>query len=310
MALSTTTRPEARPAGPARGTGSSVDRPSRVAGLLTAVWLVIVGAPLLLMVIWSLTERRAYQRNGPLALPDGIAWENIAQVFDARFGTYMLNTFAVTAGSIALTLLLALPAAYAIVRSRSWAASLAFRAFLLGLAIPAQAVIVPVYLIITRLELYDTLRAVILPTVAFNLPLVVLILSGSLRDVSRELYEAMTMDGAGPFLMARGEVDAVVVGADRICANGDTVNKIGTYAHALGAQRAGVPFVVVAPESTIDAETPDGSAVLIEDRASTEVNDGFPAANPAFDVTPHDLIDAIVTDKRTIRPAAGERPDA
>ncbi len=123
-----------------------------------------------------------------------------------------------TAGSIGLTLLLALPAAYAIVRSRSWAASLAFRAFLLGLAIPAQAVIIPVFLIITRLELYDTLRAVILPTVAFNLPLVVLILSGSLRDVSSELYEAMTVDGAGPFRiffwrlvlpMSRGSVSTV-----------------------------------------------------------------------------------------------------
>jgi methylthioribose-1-phosphate isomerase len=102
--------------------------------------------------------------------------------------------------------------------------------------------------------------------------------------------------------MARGEVDAVVVGADRICANGDTVNKIGTYAHALGAHRAGIPFLVVAPESTIDPDTPEGAAVPIEDRAEGEVNAVFPAANPAFDVTPHDLITAIVTDRRVIRP--------
>jgi len=112
----------------------------------------------------------------------------------------------------------------------------------------------------------------------------------------------VAVDGAGPFLMARGEVDAVVVGADRICANCDTVNKIGTYAHALGAARAGIPFIVVAPESTIDPDTPAGSAVPIEDRADAEVNDAFPAANPAFDVTPHDLITAIVTDRRVIRP--------
>jgi methylthioribose-1-phosphate isomerase len=112
----------------------------------------------------------------------------------------------------------------------------------------------------------------------------------------------VAVDGAGPFLMARGEVDAVVVGADRICANGDTVNKIGTYAHALGAHRAGIPFLVVAPESTIDADTPDGAAVPIEDRTQDEVNGSFPAANPAFDVTPHDLITAIVTDRRVIRP--------
>ena len=114
----------------------------------------------------------------------------------------------------------------------------------------------------------------------------------------------VAVDGAGPFLMARGEVDAVIVGADRICANGDTVNKIGTYAHALGAHRAGVPFIVVAPESTIDPQTPDGAAVEIEDRAAGEVVAGLPAANPAFDVTPHDLITAIVTDRRTIRPPA------
>jgi methylthioribose-1-phosphate isomerase len=117
----------------------------------------------------------------------------------------------------------------------------------------------------------------------------------------------VAVDGAGPFLMARGEVDAVVVGADRICANGDTVNKIGTYAHALGAARAGIPFVVVAPESTVDAETPTGAAVEIEDRDGGEVFTGGPAANPAFDVTPADLVTAIVTDRRVIRPTAGSR---
>jgi methylthioribose-1-phosphate isomerase len=116
----------------------------------------------------------------------------------------------------------------------------------------------------------------------------------------------VAVDGAGPFLMARGEVDAVLVGADRICANGDTVNKIGTYAHALGARRAGIPFVVVAPESTVDVGTPDGAAVQIEDRSAAEVAAGLPAANPAFDVTPHDLVTAIVTDRRVIRLDLGE----
>ncbi|HEY8450753.1 MAG: S-methyl-5-thioribose-1-phosphate isomerase [Micromonosporaceae bacterium] len=116
-------------------------------------------------------------------------------------------------------------------------------------------------------------------------------------------------DGAGPYLMARGDVDAVLVGADRICANLDVVNKIGTYAHALGAARAGIPFIVVAPESTIDESTPDGAAVPIEDRDSGEVlrfggtaiaPAGAAAVNPAFDVTPRDLVTAIVTDRRVI----------
>jgi methylthioribose-1-phosphate isomerase len=112
----------------------------------------------------------------------------------------------------------------------------------------------------------------------------------------------VAVDGAGPYLMARGDVDAVILGADRVCANGDVVNKIGTYAHALGARAAGIPFVVVAPESTVDDGTPAGSAVEIEDRDGAEVAAGLPAVNPAFDVTPHDLVTAIVTDRRVIRP--------
>jgi len=126
----------------------------------------------------------------------------------------------------------------------------------------------------------------------------------------------VAVDSAGPFLMARGEVDAVIVGADRICANGDVVNKVGTYAHALGAQRAGIPFFVVAPESTVDSGTPDGVSVRIEDRGGEEVLSfrgtrsaphGVEGVNPAFDVTPYDLVTAIVTDRRVIRLDKGDR---
>jgi len=117
----------------------------------------------------------------------------------------------------------------------------------------------------------------------------------------------VAVDGAGPFLMAHGEVDAVILGADRICANGDVINKIGTYGHALGARRAGIPFLVVAPESTVDTSTGTGADVEIEDRGPAEVlfpgtPEGVGAANPAFDVTPADLVTAIVTDRRVIRP--------
>jgi methylthioribose-1-phosphate isomerase len=121
----------------------------------------------------------------------------------------------------------------------------------------------------------------------------------------------VAVDGAGPFLMARGEVDAVIIGSDRICANFDVVNKVGSYAHALGARAAGIPFVVVAPESTVDVNTPDGASVEIEDRdpdevlgyAGTRVAAGLAdAVNPAFDVTPHHLVTAIVTESRVIRP--------
>jgi S-methyl-5-thioribose-1-phosphate isomerase len=118
----------------------------------------------------------------------------------------------------------------------------------------------------------------------------------------------VAVDSAGPFLMARGDVDAVILGADRICANGDVINKVGTYAHALGARRAGLPFVVVAPESTVDPQTPDGTAVEIEDRGATEVTAYADAVNPAFDITPYDLVTAIVTERRVIRLDRGERP--
>lgn len=110
----------------------------------------------------------------------------------------------------------------------------------------------------------------------------------------------VVVDGAGPSVIARGLVDAVVVGADRVAANGDVANKIGTYPLALAAARAGIPFVVAAPESTLDPVTPDGDHIVIEERDPREVVDR-PAWNPAFDVTPHDLVTAVVTETRTWR---------
>jgi methylthioribose-1-phosphate isomerase len=124
----------------------------------------------------------------------------------------------------------------------------------------------------------------------------------------------VVVDGAGPSVIARGMVDVVIVGADRIAANGDTANKIGTYPLALAAQRAGIPFVVAAPESTIDLRCASGALIDIEVRDPSEVVSfsgvltapvGTDALNLAFDVTPHDLITAIVTDRRVIRPMAG-----
>jgi methylthioribose-1-phosphate isomerase len=125
----------------------------------------------------------------------------------------------------------------------------------------------------------------------------------------------LIVDSAGPFLLARGAADVVLTGADRIADNGDTANKIGTFALALGARHAGVPFIVVAPESTVDNDTANGNEIDIEDRGPAEVVSvaGVPTApvgtnarNPAFDVTPADLITAIVTDRRVVRLDQGE----
>jgi methylthioribose-1-phosphate isomerase len=117
---------------------------------------------------------------------------------------------------------------------------------------------------------------------------------------------AVVADGAAAALMARGEVDAIVTGADRIAANGDTANKIGTYSLAVLAHHHGLPLYVVAPTSTVDLTAPSGAAIPIEERAGAEVTPRFPAQNPAFDVTPAHLIAAIVTEAGVFRaPYAG-----
>ena len=109
-------------------------------------------------------------------------------------------------------------------------------------------------------------------------------------------------DSAAASLMARGEVDCVVVGADRIAANGDTANKIGTYALAVLARYHFIPLYVVAPTSTLDHATPTGAEIPIEERDGGEVTTRFSALNPAFDVTPASLLEAIVTEEGVHRP--------
>jgi len=120
----------------------------------------------------------------------------------------------------------------------------------------------------------------------------------------------LVTDNMAGHLMATGQVDAVIVGADRIAANGDTANKIGTYMVAVLARRHGLPFYVAAPVSTFDAAIPDGSAIVIEERPAQEVTgyrglrwapEGVRVRNPAFDVTPAELITAIVCEKGVVR---------
>ena len=109
-------------------------------------------------------------------------------------------------------------------------------------------------------------------------------------------------DSAAASLMGAGEITQVVIGADRIAANGDTANKIGTYSLAVLAAHHGIPFYVVAPTSTIDPATSTGADIPIEERDAAEVTARFPARNPAFDVTPAGLITAIVSEEGVHRP--------
>jgi S-methyl-5-thioribose-1-phosphate isomerase len=132
-----------------------------------------------------------------------------------------------------------------------------------------------------------------------------------LRDMG--VSHRLCVDSAGPSAIARGLVDAVVVGADRIAANGDTANKIGTYMLACAAARSGVPMVVVAPASTVDHATASGTDIVVEERAPDEVRTlaglattlpGTAVYNPAFDVTPAALLTAVVTETATFRDGA------
>jgi methylthioribose-1-phosphate isomerase len=137
------------------------------------------------------------------------------------------------------------------------------------------------------------------------------------RLTAFELAEAgipyrLCADAAAATALAHGLVDCVLVGADRVAANGDVANKIGTYPLALAARRHNVPFVVVAPESTLDPAASTGAGIPVEERPAEEITllaghsvapGGAPAYNPAFDVTPADLVTAIVTEERTLRPS-------
>jgi methylthioribose-1-phosphate isomerase len=122
-------------------------------------------------------------------------------------------------------------------------------------------------------------------------------------------------DNMAGAMMRQGKIGAVIVGADRIAANGDVANKIGTYSVAVLAKEHGIPFYVAAPFSTIDMNTPDGSGIPIEQRSSREVThmggkqltpDGVGIENPAFDVTPHQYVTAIITERGVLRPPYAE----
>jgi len=134
--------------------------------------------------------------------------------------------------------------------------------------------------------------------------------------VQEKIPVTLITDGMAGHLMSRGEIDAVVVGTDRVAANGDVANKIGTYMVAVLAQRHGIPFYVACPLSTIDLTIPDGVAIPIEERAAQEVTGfgncqwaapGVQVRNPAFDVTPAELVTALITEKGVVTRPTRER---
>jgi raffinose/stachyose/melibiose transport system permease protein len=189
-------------AGPRRGRGKGVARRNWLGGGAGWLWLLVVLVPIYWIVITSFKTQANYFATNPLVPPTVPTLENYGFVLDAGFTQYFVNSVIVTIGALVPAVAISFMAAYAIVRGTGgrflrWSNSL----FLLGLAIPLQAVIIPLYLIIIRLQLYDSLLAIILPSIAFAIPLSVLVLGNFIRDVPRELFESMRMDGAEEWTM-------------------------------------------------------------------------------------------------------------
>ncbi len=177
-------------------------RRNYLGGLFAWVWLVIIIIPIYYVVITTFKDQGAYFTQNPLALPNPPTLTAYQDVVEAGIGRYFLNSLIVTIGSVIPIVLFSFLASYAIVRGDSRLLRFSRTLFLLGLAIPLQATIIPIYLIITRIHMYDSLGALILPSIAFGIPLTVLILSNFIRDVPRELFESMRLDGCTDWQMA------------------------------------------------------------------------------------------------------------
>ncbi|TDD34520.1 carbohydrate ABC transporter permease [Nonomuraea terrae] len=185
------------PSGRHRNRRQGRARPNWLAGLISWIWLAIVIVPIYWIVITSFKSQSNYYLENPLVPPAEPTLTNYQMVIEADFPLYFVNSLIVTLGAVIPAVLVSFMASYAIVRGGSgrflrWTSSL----FLMGLAIPLQATIIPIYLIIIRLGMYDTLLGMILPSIAFSIPLSVLVLSNFLRDVPKELFDSMRIDGA------------------------------------------------------------------------------------------------------------------
>jgi raffinose/stachyose/melibiose transport system permease protein len=190
---SSRTRPQRRPRRRQRVSGGL----NWYGGLAGWLWLAIVIVPIYWIAITSFKLQSDYYASNPMAPPGSPTLDNYRLVIESDFPRYFINSLIVTLGAVVPAIMIALMAAFAIVRGgESRFLRYTNVLFLSGLAIPLQATIIPVYLIIIRLRLYDSLLAIILPSIAFAIPLSVLVLSNFIRDVPKELFESMRLDGA------------------------------------------------------------------------------------------------------------------
>ncbi|MEU6532790.1 carbohydrate ABC transporter permease [Streptomyces sp. NPDC046928] len=196
--LTTTRRPQkvTHDEGPRRSRPATRRR-NWLGGLAGWLWLAVVAVPLYWALITSFKARTRYYAGNPLVPSTDPTLENYRLVIESDFLQYFLNSAVVTVGAVVPAVVVSFMAAYAIVRGWRMRVLRAMNGlFLMGLAIPLQATIIPVYLIIIKLHLYDSLPALILPSIAFAIPLSVLVLANFIRDVPKELFDSMRVDGA------------------------------------------------------------------------------------------------------------------
>lgn len=171
-------------------------------GLAAWIWFFVIMLPIYWIVITSFKSQSHYYLSNALAPPGNPTLDNFRLVINNDFIHYFVNSVIVTVGAVVPAVLVSFMAAYAVIRDglRLFVRSVNLL-FLMGLAIPLQATIIPIYLLIIKLQLYDTLLALILPSIAFAIPLSVLILANFIRDVPHELFESMRVDGASEWQM-------------------------------------------------------------------------------------------------------------
>ena len=176
-------------------------RPNLPGGLGGWIWLAVIVLPIYYVVITSLKNQAGFFATNPMLPPAEPTLDNYKLVLENDFARYFLNSVVVTLGTVIPALFVSFMAAYAIVRGKGRFVNWTNNLFLLGLAIPLHATIIPIYWMITRAHLYDTLLALILPSIAFAIPVSVLILSNFMRDVPNELFESMRLDGCSDWAM-------------------------------------------------------------------------------------------------------------
>ncbi|PYI68143.1 ABC transporter permease [Arthrobacter livingstonensis] len=189
--------PTGTQASPQRGSGMGrrLRKLNLPAGAAGWIWLAVIIIPIYYIAVTSFKSQAGYFSQNPLALPAHPTLENYRMVLANDFGRYFLNSVIVTVGSTVPAVAFSFMASFAIVRGRGKFLKGVNALFLMGLAIPLQATIIPVYLLIIKMHLYDSLLALVLPSIAFAIPLTVLILSNFIRDVPNELFESMRLDG-------------------------------------------------------------------------------------------------------------------